>query len=259
MESIPGLTRLISWNVNGLRAVLSKGFPRFVCDRDPDTLCLQEIKAHPDQVEEMAWSEGYHGYWNPAERKGYSGTAVFARHEPLAVSGGIGIPGHDTEGRVLTLEYPRWFLVNVYTPNAQNELRRLPYRQKWDRDFLAYLRRLERTKPVVVCGDFNVAHKEIDIARPKANRRNPGFTDEERAGFDALVAAGFVDTFREFCSEPGHYTWWSYRANARAKNIGWRIDYWCVSEPLRPLLKESFIHRAVEGSDHCPIELVLDT
>ena len=250
--------KLISWNVNGLRAVLKKGFTDYVATQQPDVLCLQETKAHPDQLEHPVLS-GYHDYWNSAEKKGYSGTAVFTLTEPLNVAQGIGIEEHDNEGRVLTLEYSSYFLVNVYTPNSQNELRRLPYRQSWDAAFLQHLLKLERKKPVVFTGDLNVAHQEIDLARPKQNRRNPGFTDEERAGFDHFVENDFIDTFRHLHpDEPDHYSWWSYRANARANNVGWRIDYFCISSKLLPKLTGADIHNETLGSDHCPVTLELD-
>ena len=248
--------KLISWNVNGIRAALKKDFVAYVESQQPDVLCLQETKAHPDQVEHPVLS-GYHDYWNSAEKKGYSGTAVFTRSEPLNVTQGIGIEEHDKEGRVLTLEYADFFLVNVYTPNSQNELRRLPYRQTWDAAFLQHLMKLEKTKPVVFTGDLNVAHQEIDLARPKQDHHNPGFSDEERAGFDNIVNAGFIDTFREFTTGGGHYTWWSQRGGVREKNIGWRLDYFCVSLALRPRVRRSFIQPGVMGSDHCPIALEL--
>ena len=248
--------RLMSWNVNGIRAALKKGFLDFVAQARPDVLCLQETRALPEQVGlEVA---GYRAFWNPAEKKGYSGTLTLSRAEPLSVRRGLGDPAHDSEGRVLTLEYPDFFLVNVYTPNAQRALTRLAYRtQEWDPAFLAYLQRLEREKPAVLCGDLNVAHKEIDLANPKSNVNNAGFTPQERASFDRLMAAGFVDTFRAFTREGGHYTWWSQMGRAREKNVGWRIDYFCVSAPLRPRLKRAEIRPDVQGSDHCPIGLEL--
>lgn len=249
--------KLVSWNVNGIRAVLKKGFLEFMEDCRPDILCLQETKAHPDQV--GLDLPGYRDYWNAAVKKGYSGTAVFTKLEPRSVTLGLGRPEHDQEGRVITAEFDDYYLVNVYTPNAQEELRRLDYRtRQWDVAFLEYLKRLEDTKPVVFCGDLNVAHHEIDIARPKENRRNPGFTDEERESFGRILESGFVDSFREFTKEGGHYSWWSYRAGARAKNIGWRIDYFCVSEALRPRLKAASILPQVMGSDHCPVVLQMD-
>jgi exodeoxyribonuclease-3 len=245
--------KLMSWNVNGLRAVINKGFTDFLDEHQPDILCLQEIKAEASQVDQ-AFADGYKSYWNSAEKKGYSGTLILTRQEPSSVVNGIGKKKHDKEGRVIALEYDDYHLVNVYTPNAQNELRRLDYREKeWDVDFLKYIKKLDKLKPVIFCGDLNVAHKEIDIARPKANRRNAGFTDEERAGFDNIVAAGFIDSFREFNQEPSQYTWWSFRSGAREKNIGWRLDYFCVSKKHRDRLKDAFILQEVMGSDHCPV------
>lgn len=248
--------KLISWNVNGLRAVLKKNFLEYLADESPDILCLQETKASPDDVEAL-WPASYTTYWNTAEKKGYSGTALFTRTRPLRVTPGIGAQSHDREGRVLTAEYPDFFLVNAYVPNSQRELTRLPYRQEWDRDFLDYLRGLERSKPVIFCGDFNVAHNEIDLANPKANVKNHGFTPEERAGFSAFVKAGFIDTFREFEKGGGHYTWWSVMSGARARNIGWRLDYFLVSAALRPRLTKAFIRPAITGSDHCPVGIEL--
>jgi exodeoxyribonuclease-3 len=247
--------KLISWNVNGIRAVLKKGFVDFVKKAQPDVLCVQETKATPDQVELNL--SNYRAYWNAAEKKGYSGTLVLSRLDPLAVTYGMDIPEHDREGRMITLELEDFFLVNVYTPNSQRELTRLDYRQQWDKDFLAYLKRLERQKPVVFCGDLNVAHTEIDLANPKSNEGTHGFTKEERAGFDALVAAGFVDTFRLFTPGGGHYTWWAPFANARARNVGWRIDYFLVSKSLVPRVKAAQILPQVMGSDHCPVLLEL--
>lgn len=248
--------KLISWNVNGIRAVLKKGFVDFVKKARPDVLCVQETKAAPDQVD-LDLSD-YHAFWNAAEKKGYSGTLMLSRLEPLAVTYGIGAIEHDREGRVITAEFPDFFLVNVYTPNSQRELTRLDYRQRWDRDFLAYLKRLERKKPVVFCGDLNVAHTEMDLANPKSNEGTHGFTKEERAGFDALLAAGFVDTFRLFTQGGGHYTWWAPFANARARNVGWRIDYFLVSKALVPRVKAAKILPQVMGSDHCPVLLELE-
>jgi exodeoxyribonuclease III len=252
-----GNVKFISWNVNGIRAVLKKGFLEFVEEHDPDILCVQETKAHPEQVGlEMP---RYRDYWNAAVKKGYSGTAIFTKVEPRAVTLGIGRPEHDQEGRVLTAEFDDYYLVNVYTPNAQEALARLDYRVgQWDVAFLEHLKRLESSKPVIFCGDLNVAHQEIDIARPKENRRNPGFTDEERESFGRILGSGFVDTFREFTSEGGHYSWWSYRAGARARNVGWRIDYFCVSGGLRSRLKDASILPHVTGSDHCPVVMELD-
>jgi len=248
--------KILSWNVNGLRAVQKKGFADWVRKARPDMLCLQESRALPEQVE-PDWPRTFEAHWNPAEKKGYSGVLTFSKPAPLNVTRGIGIAEHDREGRVLTTEYDDFFLVNVYVPNAQRSLARLPYRQEWDRDFLKYLKQLERRLPVIVCGDFNVSHQEIDLTHPKANRKNAGFTEEERAGFDAFVGAGFIDTFREFESGGGHYTWWSNRLNARERNIGWRIDYFLISECLRPRLKRAFILPDIMGSDHCPVGIEL--
>ncbi len=244
--------KLISWNVNGLRAVLRKNFLDFLAEEGPDILCLQETKAGLEDVEQL-WPSSYTTYWNVALKKGYSGTAIFARKRPLQISGGMGKAAHDKEGRVLTAEYPDFFLVNVYVPNSKRDLSRLAYRQEWDRHFLSYLKKLERKKPVIFCGDLNVAHTELDLANPRANIHNHGFTPEERAGFSALIKAGFVDTFREFEKGGGHYTWWSPMAGARARNIGWRIDYFLISSALRPRLKRAFIRADVLGSDHCPV------
>lgn len=249
--------KIISWNVNGLRAVLKKNFLEFLAAEQPDILCLQETKCTPDQVEQL-WPQTYTTYWNCAEKKGYSGTAIFTKVRPLQVTPHIGINEHDQEGRVLTAEYKDFFLVNVYTPNSKRELERLPYRQVWDADFLKYLKKLEQKKPVLFCGDLNVAHTEIDLANPKANVRNHGFTLEERAGFSAFVSAGFIDTFREFEPGGGNYTWWSPMSGARARNVGWRIDYVLLSAALRPRLRQAFIRPEVLGSDHCPVGVELD-
>lgn len=249
--------KLISWNVNGLRACYTKGFAEAFAELDADFFCLQETKMQAGQFD-LAF-EGYRSYWNYAEKKGYSGTAIFAKHEPLSVRYGLGIAEHDTEGRVITLEYPEFFLVTVYTPNTQDELRRLDYRMQWEDAFRAYLKELDATKPVILCGDLNVAHKEIDLKNPKTNRRNPGFTDEERGKFGELLEAGFVDTFRHFYPDAeGMYSWWSYRAGARPKNVGWRIDYFVASERLRERFVSAAIHSQIHGSDHCPVELVVD-
>lgn len=252
--------KLISWNVNGIRAVLKKNFTEFVLEHDPDFLCLQETKARPDQVDLPLDLAGYRTYWNSAEKAGYSGTAIFTKTEPLEVRYGIEIEEHDKEGRVITLEYGDYFLVTVYTPNSKSELLRLPYRIEWDAAFLAFIKSLEAEgKPVMVCGDLNVAHEEIDLARPKTNRFSPGFSDQERDGFRNLEAAGFVDTFRHFYPEKTEaYSWWSYRAGARARNVGWRIDYWCVSEELREKLQTAAINADVLGSDHCPVTIEID-
>jgi exodeoxyribonuclease-3 len=249
--------KLISWNVNGLRACLTKGFMNYFEEMNADVFCLQETKLSEGQVELPL--EGYHQYWNYAEKKGYSGTAVFSREEPICVSYGLGIEEHDHEGRVITLEYATFYLVTVYTPNSQEGLKRLEYRMRWEDDFLSYLKGLEEKKPVIFCGDLNVAHKEIDLKNPKTNRKNAGFTDEEREKFTALTNAGFIDTFRYFYPEQeGMYSWWSYRFKAREKNAGWRIDYFCVSESLKKALKDAKIHTDIFGSDHCPVELDIE-
>ncbi len=248
--------KLISWNVNGIRSVLKKGFLDFVRNEKPDILCLQEVKATCEQADLKL--PGYEQYWNSPERKGYSGTAVLTKKKPLKVTKGILVPKHDNEGRVVTAEYDDFYLVNVYVPNSKRGLERLPYRTKeWDCDFLSYLKKLEKKKPVVFCGDLNVAHREIDLTNPKSNMKNHGFTPEERAGFDKVVEAGFLDTFREFEKGPGHYSWWSQMFNARKRNIGWRIDYFLISKSLRPRLKKAFILKDVLGSDHCPVGIVL--
>jgi exodeoxyribonuclease-3 len=249
---------LTSWNVNGIRAVIKKGFPDFVSEYQPDILCLQETKARAEQVDLPLELAGYRSYWNAAQKPGYSGTAIFSKHEPMNISHGIGIEQHDSEGRVITAEFPDFHLVTVYTPNSQNELRRLPYRQQWDADFLAYCKNLEQNKPVVFCGDLNVAHQEIDLARPKQNRNNAGFSDEERANFDKIIESGFIDTFRHFYPDKTDtYSWWSYRAGARGKNIGWRLDYFCVSGEFIGRVKSAGILSEVHGSDHCPVTIEL--
>lgn len=249
--------KFISWNVNGLRACCEKGFREAFQSLDADFFCLQETKMQAGQLD-LAF-EGYKSFWNYAEKKGYSGTAIFTRHEPLNVTYGLGIEEHDHEGRVVTLEMPQFYLVTVYTPNSQDELRRLDYRMTWDDAFRAYLLRLNEHKPVVVCGDLNVAHKEIDLKNPKSNRRNAGFTDEEREKFGILLDAGFVDTFRHFYpTQEGVYSWWSYRFKAREKNAGWRIDYFLASERLREQLTSAAIHNEIFGSDHCPVEVNID-
>lgn len=248
--------KLVSWNVNGLRSILGKGFPSYLQQSDADIVCLQEIKARPDQVDHPF--EGYHMFWNPATRPGYSGTAILSRKKPLSVTNGIGHAAHDNEGRVITAEYKDCFIVNVYTPNSQRELTRLDYRtREWTPAFVEFLTDLEKRKPVVFCGDMNVAHREIDLARPKANIRNAGFTIEEREAFDRVLDAGFLDSFRLFEPGGGHYTWWSYQGTARQRNIGWRIDYVCVSHALRTALASAFIEPGVEGSDHCPVGVTL--
>jgi exodeoxyribonuclease III len=245
----------MSWNVNGIRSALSKGFSDFVASYAPDVLCLQEVRALPEQVE-LSYP-GYETFWHPADKKGYSGVATLSRIPPLDVRRGMGVEEFAGEGRVLTLEFADHFLVNIYTPNSQRELTRLAHRQRWDAALLHFLKTLEKQKPVIFCGDLNVSHKPIDLANPKSNQKNAGFTPEERAGFDKFVEAGFVDTFREFESEGGHYSWWSYRANARSRNIGWRLDYFLISGELRPNLRGAGIEREVMGSDHCPVSIVV--
>lgn len=250
------MKKMISWNVNGLRACLGKGFLEYMKKADADIFCIQESKLQEGQA--SLELPGYFQYWNYAEKKGYSGTAMFTKEEPLSVSYGIGIPEHDKEGRVITAEFPDYYVITCYTPNSQDGLKRLDYRMEWEDAFLAYLKKLEKNKPVVFCGDLNVAHKEIDLKNPKTNRKNAGFTDEERAKFSALLEAGFIDTYRYFYpDQEGVYSWWSYRFSARAKNAGWRIDYFCVSEALKDRLVSAAIHTEVMGSDHCPVELVL--
>ena len=249
--------KLITWNVNGLRACLGKGFLDFFHEMDADMVCLQETKLQPHQIELDL--PGYHIYWNSAEKKGYSGTALITKTEPLSVAYGIGIPEHDTEGRVITAEYQDFYLVCCYTPNAQNELARIDYRMDWEDAFRAYLMELDKTKPVILCGDLNVAHQEIDLKNPKTNRGNAGFSDQEREKMTALLSSGFADTFRVLYPEKtGAYTWWSYRFNARKNNAGWRIDYFIVSQRLLPRVKDQIIHAEITGSDHCPVELVLE-
>jgi exodeoxyribonuclease-3 len=247
--------KLISWNVNGLRACEGKGFSDIFKQLNADFFCLQETKMQAGQLDLQF--EGYESYWNFAEKKGYSGTAIFTRHQPLGVSYGIGIDEHDHEGRVITLEMADFYLVTVYTPNAQDELRRLDYRMQWEDDFRQYLLSLDQHKPVIVCGDMNVAHEEIDLKNPKSNRRNAGFTDEERGKFSTLLDSGFTDTFRWLYPEQVTYSWWSYRFQARQKNAGWRIDYFVVSDRLRPSIDDAKIHTDILGSDHCPVELTL--
>ena len=255
------MIKIISWNVNGIRAAIKKGFLEFVEKYDPHILCLQETKAKPEQVE-LDLPKYPYKYWNWAEKKGYSGTAIFSKIKPLDSAKGLDISKHDSEGRVITLEYPEYYLVNVYTPNSKRGLTRLPYRyNEWDPDFLDFVCSLEKSKPVIFCGDLNVAHKEIDLANPKTNKTtksnpgNAGFTDDEREGFGNIVSRGFIDTFREFHSEGGNYSWWSYRTNARERNIGWRIDYICTSQNLKPKLHNASIQPEVMGSDHAPISL----
>ena len=249
--------KLISWNVNGIRACVQKGFVEFFQEIDADIFCIQESKLQEGQIDLQL--DGYYQYWNYAVKKGYSGTAVFTKKEPLSVHYGLGIEEHDQEGRVITLEFEDFYLVTVYTPNSQSELARLSYRMEWENEFREYLLKLDAKKPVIACGDLNVAHKEIDLKNPKTNRKNAGFTDEERAKFTELLEAGFIDTFRYFYpDQEGIYSWWSYRFSARAKNAGWRIDYFVASERLKEKLSGAKIHTEVLGSDHCPVELTVE-
>lgn len=249
--------KLVSWNVNGLRACLGKGFEEFFKQVDADAFCLQETKLQPEQVEISF--EGYHQYFNSAIRKGYSGTAVFCKKEPLSVSFDLGMDRHNEEGRVITIEYEDFYLVTVYTPNSQKELARLDYRMEWENDFRSYVMKLDENKPVVICGDLNVAHKEIDLKNPKSNTKNAGFTKEERQKLTTLLESGFVDTFRyKYPDAVDAYTWWSYMFHAREKNVGWRIDYFLASERLKERIVDSVLHMEVMGSDHCPVELILD-
>ena len=251
------MLKLISWNVNGIRACCDKGFREQFERLDADFFCLQETKMQAGQLDLQF--EGYQSYWNYAEKKGYSGTAIFTRHQPLSVAYGIGVDEHDHEGRVITLEMENFYLITVYVPNSQDGLKRLDYRMTWEDDFLAYLKKLDEKKPVVVCGDLNVAHQEIDLKNPKSNRKNAGFTDEERAKFTQWLNAGFTDTFRHFYPDQKDiYSWWSYRFKAREKNAGWRIDYFVTSRSLDDKLVDAKIHTDVLGSDHCPVELLLD-
>ena len=251
------MLKFISWNVNGLRACYDKGFADAFNRLEADFFCLQETKMQEGQLDVQF--EGYQSYWNYAEKKGYSGTAIFSKVKPLSVTYGLGIEEHDHEGRVITLELESYYLITVYTPNSQEELRRLDYRMKWDDDFRAYLKKLEEKKPVIVCGDLNVAHKGIDLKNPKTNRKNAGFTDEERAKFTTLLESGFTDTFRYFYPEQeGIYSWWSYRFKAREKNAGWRIDYFLTSDSLKDKLRGAQIHTDILGSDHCPVELTIE-
>tara|TARA_B100001250_G_scaffold42789_1_gene33795 strand:- start:24 stop:803 length:780 start_codon:yes stop_codon:yes gene_type:complete len=256
--------KIISWNVNGIRAVIKKGFLEFIETYNPDILCIQETKAHPDQVD-LDLSNYPYKFWSSAEKKGYSGTAIFSKIKPIKFTSGLNMSKHDSEGRVITLEFKNYFLINVYTPNSKRELTRLDYRyNEWDPDFLAYLKSLEEQKPIIFCGDLNVAHREIDLANPQTNKTtksrpgNAGFTDKERESFENIIDSGFIDTFRVFNKDPEHYSWWSYRANARARNIGWRIDYVCVSDCLKSDLKKASILPEVFGSDHAPVLLDID-
>ncbi len=250
------MLKFISWNVNGLRACVGKDFETQFRDLDADFFCLQETKMQQGQLDLQF--DGYESFWNYAEKKGYSGTAIYTRHKPMSVAYGMGIDRHDHEGRLITLEYPDFFLVTVYTPNSQDGLRRLDYRMEWERDFRAYLKKLDADKPVIVCGDMNVAHKEIDLKNPKTNRNNAGFTDQERQKMTELLDDGFIDTFRLLHPDEVTYSWWSYRFHARQKNAGWRIDYFLASERLKPAIVSASIHTEIMGSDHCPVELCLD-
>ncbi|NFH91575.1 exodeoxyribonuclease III [Clostridium botulinum] len=250
------MKKLISWNVNGLRACVKKGFLDILKESNADIFCIQESKLQEGQIDLNL--DGYYDYWNYAEKKGYSGTAVFSKEKPLNISLGIGIGEHDKEGRVLTLEFEEFYLVNVYTPNSQQKLARIDYRMAWENDFRDYLNELNKDKSVIVCGDLNVAHKEIDLKNPKNNRNNAGFSDEEREKFDELLKSGFIDTYRYFYPDKeGAYSWWSYRFNARANNAGWRIDYFLVSKDFEDRLVDANIHTQIEGSDHCPVELII--
>lgn len=250
------MTKMISWNVNGLRACVGKGFLEYFREVDADIFCLQETKLQQGQIDlELP---GYYQYWNYAEKKGYSGTALFTKQEPLSVTMGLGISEHDQEGRVITAEFPEYYVITCYTPNSQNELARLDYRMKWEDAWRAYLEKLQQRKAVIICGDFNVAHQEIDLKNPKTNRKNAGFTDEERGKFTELLNIGLIDTYRYFYpDQEGVYSWWSYRFRAREKNAGWRIDYFCASQSLKDRLAGASIHTEVTGSDHCPVELDL--
>lgn len=250
------MKKMISWNVNGLRACMGKGFIETMNSLDADIFCIQESKLQEGQIDLDL--PGYHQYWNYAEKKGYSGTAMFTKEEPMSVTLGIGMEEHDKEGRVITAEFTEYYVVTCYTPNSQEGLKRLDYRMEWEDAFLSYLKKLEEKKPVIFCGDLNVAHTEIDLKNPKTNRKNAGFTDEERGKFSALLEAGFIDTYRYFYPDKeGVYSWWSYRFSARAKNAGWRIDYFCVSQALKDRLESADIHTEIMGSDHCPVELVI--
>ncbi|MBR5519772.1 MAG: exodeoxyribonuclease III [Clostridia bacterium] len=248
--------KLISWNVNGFRACLEKGFADFFAAADADFVCLQETKMQPGQAEFAP--EGYHQYWYSAEKKGYSGTAIFAKKEPISVAYGIGVDEHDHEGRAITLEYEDFYLLNVYTPNAQRELARIDYRMTWEDALRGYICALDAKKPVIYCGDLNVAHEEIDLNNPKSNHKSAGFSDEERGKFTELLASGFTDSFRKLYPDKVQYSWWSYMMKAREKNVGWRIDYFVVSDRLFPKVTDSFIQNEIFGSDHCPVGLVID-
>ena len=256
MVELAGM-KLLSWNVNGVRAALGKGLIDWMAASSADVICLQEVKALPGDVQGVVWPKGYELFWNAAEKKGYSGTALFTRKKPLAVTNGIGSTAHDAEGRAVTAEFDDCYVVGVYVPNAQPELARIGFRQEWDRALLAYAKKLEKKKPVIFCGDLNVAHEEIDLARPKENVGNPGFSDQERTGFRDFLGAGFIDTFRHFEKGANHYSWWTYRAGARERNIGWRIDYCMASAALKTRLKRAWMEPEVKGSDHCPVGVEL--
>ena len=250
--------KIVSWNVNGIRAVLKKGFLDFITDINPDIICIQETKANPEQVE-LELNDYPYKFWNSAIKKGYSGTAIFSKIKPININYDLNIDKHDSEGRVICFELDNYYLVTVYTPNSKRDLSRLTYRTKeWDVDFLSYLKKIEKNKPVIFCGDLNVAHKKIDLKNPKTNTKNAGFTDVERKGFDNYINSGFIDTFRIFNKDEGHYTWWSYMFNCRAKNVGWRIDYFCVSELIKHKIKKSIILPDVMGSDHAPILIEIE-
>ncbi|QDT10085.1 exodeoxyribonuclease III [Planctomycetes bacterium K23_9] len=250
--------KLVSWNVNGIRAAMGKGFRDYIESDQPEIVCLQETKAEPEQVDtQWAVDLGYEQVWNCATKRGYSGTTIWSKLPIKKESSGIGISEHDDEGRVITTTFDDFHLVTVYTPNSKRGLLRLDYRQEWDKDFLAYVKKLNRRKPVIFCGDLNCAHKEIDLANPKANRRNAGFTQEEREGVDRMVDAGFIDSFRHFCDEPDNYSWWTYRSNARERNIGWRLDYFFVSQKFADRVTDAVIRDDIHGSDHCPVELMI--
>lgn len=250
--------KMISWNVNGLRACVQKGFKEYFLKSDADVFCVQETKLSEGQIDLSDILDGYFAYWNYAEKKGYSGVAMFTKKQPISISYGMNIPKHDTEGRLITAEFDEYYLITCYTPNSQNELKRLDYRMEWEKDLLSYVKKLEQTKPVIICGDLNVAHNEIDLKNPKTNRKNAGFSDEEREKMTEFLNSGYIDTFRYFYpKDEGRYSWWSYRFKAREKNAGWRIDYFIVSEKLKNRLKSADIHSDILGSDHCPIELTI--
>ncbi len=253
------MKKFISWNVNGLRACVQKGFCEYFKQADADVFCVQETKLQEGQIDLSEMLDGYHDFWNCAEKKGYSGVAMFTKDEPISVAYGMGIPEHDTEGRLITAEFENYYLITCYTPNSQNELKRLDYRIEWEKALRGYIAGLEQKKPVIICGDLNVAHSEIDLKNPKTNRKNAGFTDEERAEMTSLLGMGYIDTYRHFYPDAeGEYSWWSYRFRAREKNAGWRIDYFIASEKLKDRLRSAAIHQEIFGSDHCPVELVIE-